>query len=80
MEQPYHRAHPWRKLAITVGGAFLLVAGVVMLVTPGPGLVTIAAGLALLAREYRWARRVLALVRERIKQEQLKRRQKNEGR
>lgn len=52
-----------RRVALTLLGIVLLVAGAVMLVTPGPGIVTIVAGLAVLAREYRWAR--LALDRAR---------------
>jgi uncharacterized protein (TIGR02611 family) len=48
------------KRAVKIAGGFLLLlAGLVMLVTPGPGWVTIALGLALLATEYRWARRLL---------------------
>ena len=42
-----------------VGGVALLVLGGVMLVTPGPGWLTIAAGLALLATEFVWAKRLL---------------------
>ena len=42
-----------------VFGFTLLVAGVVMILTPGPGWVTIFAGLAVLAAEYIWARRLL---------------------
>jgi hypothetical protein len=45
-------------LITTVIGAGLLVAGIVMLVTPGPGIVTIAAGIALLSRHHGWARTV----------------------
>ena len=41
------------------GGVALLVLGGVMLVTPGPGWLTIAAGLALLATEFAWAQRLL---------------------
>ena len=41
------------------GGCALLVVGGVMLVTPGPGWLTIAAGLALLATEFVWAKRLL---------------------
>ena len=41
------------------GGFALLVLGGVMLVTPGPGWLTIAAGLALLATEFVWAKRLL---------------------
>ncbi len=40
-------------------GFTLLLAGVVMLVTPGPGWLTIALGLAVLAAEFVWARRLL---------------------
>jgi hypothetical protein len=38
-------------------GGILVLAGVAMLALPGPGLLTIAAGLAVLATEYAWARR-----------------------
>jgi UPF0716 family protein affecting phage T7 exclusion len=44
-----------RLVAETVIGWLLIVAGIVMLVTPGPGLVALLAGLAVLARHYRWA-------------------------
>ena len=46
-----------RVLAETLVGYLLIVAGVVMLVTPGPGVVAIIAGLAILSRHYRWAER-----------------------
>jgi hypothetical protein len=39
----------------------VVLAGLAMLVLPGPGLVVIALGLALLALEHDWARRVLHL-------------------
>ena len=42
-----------------LGGFTLLFAGVVMLVTPGPGWLIIGLGLAVLAAEYVWARRLL---------------------
>jgi len=42
-----------------VGGFALLVLGVVMLVTPGPGWLAIAGGIGLLATEFEWARRLL---------------------
>jgi uncharacterized protein (TIGR02611 family) len=46
-------------VATSILGAVLVAAGIVMLVTPGPGLLTIAAGLALLARTFPWARHLL---------------------
>jgi uncharacterized protein (TIGR02611 family) len=42
-----------------VAGFTLLVLGVALLVLPGPGWLTIAAGLAILAGEFEWARRLL---------------------
>lgn len=57
-------AGPLRRLGVralvTVGGPLVVLAGVAMLVLPGPGLVVIALGLALLALEYEWARTGLA--------------------
>lgn len=44
-------------------GFGLLLAGIVMLVIPGPGWLTIAAGLAILAAEFRWARQALDAIR-----------------
>ncbi|HVQ43954.1 MAG TPA: PGPGW domain-containing protein [Candidatus Saccharimonadia bacterium] len=50
----------------SVSGGVLVLAGLVMLVTPGPGLLAIAAGVALWAREYDWAKRLLERVRGEI--------------
>ena len=44
------------RVGVTVTGPLVVLAGVAMLVLPGPGLVVIALGLALLALEYEWAR------------------------
>lgn len=49
----------WRqtlRAGIALVGGMILLAGVAMLVLPGPGLLTIAAGLALLALEFEAAR------------------------
>jgi uncharacterized protein (TIGR02611 family) len=54
-----------RRIFRIVAGFTLLAAGVVMLVTPGPGWVAILLGLGLLAAEFVWARRLM----ERIKRE-----------
>jgi tellurite resistance protein TerC len=48
-----------RRLFRIVGGFTLLLIGVVMLVTPGPGWVVIFLGLGLLAAEFVWARRLM---------------------
>jgi uncharacterized protein (TIGR02611 family) len=47
-----------------VAGVVLLVAGTAMLALPGPGWLTIAAGLALLASEFQWARTLLARLKD----------------
>lgn len=48
-----------RRVANVVGGFTLIIAGVAMLVLPGPGLLTIFGGLTLLGYEFLWARRIL---------------------
>jgi tellurite resistance protein TerC len=57
---------PPRRLLVSVGGGLLLAAGAAMLVLPGPGLLVVAAGLAVLATEFVWARRLLERVKARI--------------
>jgi len=60
------RRQIFRRLARMFFGSLLLVAGVLMLVLPGPGWLVIAAGLAVLSRDVAWAERVLEKVRKRI--------------
>lgn len=59
-----------RHILIRIGrmtlGVVVLVAGLLMLPLPGPGLVTIAAGLALLASDVPYARKLLERVRKRL--------------
>jgi uncharacterized protein (TIGR02611 family) len=55
----------WRVVVLVVG-LVLVAAGLVMLVIPGPGIAAILAGLALLATEFDWARRLLAYARRRF--------------
>lgn len=55
------------KLVVTLVGTGVLTAGLIMMVTPGPGLVGIAAGLAILATEWDWADRWLARARRKLR-------------
>ena len=55
-----------RRIAIAVVGATILVIGVIMLVTPGPAIVVIPIGLAVLSIEFAWARHWLKRVRRGI--------------
>jgi uncharacterized protein (TIGR02611 family) len=50
------------KAGVTLVGPIMVLAGVAMTVLPGPGLVVVALGLALLALEYEWARHALRLM------------------
>ena len=55
-----------RRIVIGVVGASVLLLGVVMLVTPGPAIVVIPVGLAILAVEFVWARKWLQKLRQMI--------------
>jgi uncharacterized protein (TIGR02611 family) len=48
-----------KRSAVTVAGGALIIGGVALMVLPGPGILLVVAGLAVLATEYVWARRVL---------------------
>ncbi|MBI4825926.1 MAG: PGPGW domain-containing protein [Nitrospirae bacterium] len=48
-----------RRVVMVVVGFTVVLLGIIMLVTPGPGLVAIVAGLAMLGTEFLWARRLL---------------------
>lgn len=55
-----------RRLVIAVIGGTVLLIGIVMIIPPipGPGIVVIPAGLAILAIEFVWARRLLRRFKE----------------
>ena len=55
-----------RRIVIGVVGTTVLLMGIVMMVTPGPGLVVIPIGLAILSIEFAWARFWLRRVRQSI--------------
>lgn len=52
----------WHLLVITTGLVFLL-AGLIMLVVPGPGALFIILGLFVLSTEYTWAKRAMGPVK-----------------
>jgi tellurite resistance protein TerC len=55
-----------KRIAITVIGVSILAVGIVMIVTPGPALVLIPVGLAILGLEFAWARLWLKRLRENL--------------
>lgn len=54
-------------LGVGLVGGLVTTAGVVMLVTPGPGLLVIIAGLAILATQFTWAERALDKMKDRAR-------------
>lgn len=54
---------PFRKLIVAVIGVTILLFGVAMIVLPGPALIVIPLGLAILATEFAWARRAIRRAR-----------------
>ncbi|GAA3748327.1 uncharacterized protein (TIGR02611 family) [Spinactinospora alkalitolerans] len=52
----------WRTAVAVVGG-FTLLAGIIMCVTPGPGIGGIILGLVILSTEFAWARGLLRRAR-----------------
>jgi uncharacterized protein (TIGR02611 family) len=57
----HHRAV--KTVVVAVLGGLLTLAGIALLVLPGPGFVLVAAGLAVLATEFEWARKPLSYAR-----------------
>ncbi len=55
-----------RRIVVALVGSSVVLLGVIMLVTPGPALIVIPLGLAILAIEFVWARRWLQRLREMI--------------
>jgi uncharacterized protein (TIGR02611 family) len=53
-----------RRIVIAVMGSTVILLGIIMIITPGPAIIVIPAGLAILATEFAWARRWLQTIRE----------------
>ena len=56
-----------RRVVVTVIGIALLVVGLVLLVVPGPGILVVLAGLAVLGSEYDWAQDILSWAGQRLR-------------
>ena len=62
--------HMPKRFAVTILGVGLLLLGAAMMVLPGPGILVIVGGLALLATEYVWARKMLKTARAKAEEVQ----------
>src|SRR6478736_9150394 len=58
-----HAPKPVRRVIVGVIGGTILVLGVAMIILPGPAIVVVPLGLAILATEFIWARRWLRKIR-----------------
>ena len=56
-----------KRVAVETAGWILVVAGIAALVLPGPGLLMLAGGLAILSQQYEWAERRMRPVELRAK-------------
>jgi len=55
-----------RRYVIFIIGATILLIGVVMIATPGPAIIVIPFGLAILATEFIWARKLLKKFKSKV--------------
>ena len=70
-----------KRVAVTIAGFAVILVGVALLVLPGPGIVVIIGGLAILATQYVWAERLLRIAKEKANQakDAVLRKNKEEG-
>jgi tellurite resistance protein TerC len=62
---PLFSTYRWiKRIAIGIAGFTVLAVGCAMIFLPGPAFIVIPAGLAILALEFAWAKRLLARVKE----------------
>jgi len=61
-----------RRIAVLTVGGTVLAVGIAMIVAPGPAIIVIPIGLAVLAMEFAWARIWLRTLREGISAENAK--------
>ena len=58
-----------RRVVIAIVGFTVILIGIIMIATPGPAIVVIPLGLAILATEFLWAKRLLKKVKDKIMRE-----------
>lgn len=57
-----------RRWTIFIVGMSVVIIGIIMFVTPGPAVIVIPAGLAILGIEFAWARHWLKVMKEKTKE------------
>jgi uncharacterized protein (TIGR02611 family) len=64
----HHTARAARRIGVTLAGVIVVLAGIAMLVLPGPGILTIILGLMILGSEFEFARRWVSHLKTRTRQ------------
>ena len=67
-QERHRQRHRLYRIGFATLGFLVLAAGIVMLVTPGPGIPVIVLGLTMLALEFAWAERWLERLLNRVEQ------------
>jgi uncharacterized protein (TIGR02611 family) len=57
-----------KRIAVTIAGFTVVVVGIILIPLPGPGWLIVFSGLAILATEYVWARRLLNYAKSKVGQ------------
>jgi tellurite resistance protein TerC len=55
-----------KRIVVTVIGFTVLIIGIVLIVFPGPAFIVIPLGLAILATEYVWARKLFEKIKKNV--------------
>ncbi len=58
-----------KRIIITIIGFTVLIIGMAMIVLPGPAIIVIPLGLAILAGEFLWARRLLKRIKNTLRRQ-----------
>jgi len=61
-----------KRIIVSVIGFTILIIGILMLALPGPAFIVIPLGLAILATEFIWARKILDKVKQKISEKKKK--------
>jgi hypothetical protein len=59
-----------KRILMALIGLSLLFIGIAMIVLPGPAFIFIPLGLSILAKEWAWARKLLIIMKDKLKQMQ----------
>jgi uncharacterized protein (TIGR02611 family) len=68
-----------RRLGVTIVGFTVLAAGIAMLALPGPGILVVIVGLAILGTEYAWAKRLMEKAKQQARRARDRIRRRRQG-